>query len=403
MIHDEPRLTRPLAIDGGTPVRDRFLVFGRPAIGEEEIGEVVDSLRSGWIGTGPKVGRLEEAFRTRTGAQHAVAVSSCTAALHLSLMAAGAGPGDEVITTPLTFGATANAILHTGATPVFADVDPLTQNISPAAIEEVISPSTRAILPVHFGGYPVDMTAITRLADAHGSVVVDDAAHCIEGSHRGAAVGTLGDATCFSFYPTKNMTTIEGGMITTPREEWAAETRLRSMHGLSTDAWERFQAGSIKHSLVTAMGFKYNMTDIQASVGLHQLAKLDQHRKVRAHVWSRYDEAFVGLPLERPRQPQDGSEHALHLYTVQLELEKLRVGRDEVFAALRAENIGCGVHYISLHLHPLFGRDDGAGRFPHATRISERTLSLPLAGNLTDGDVDDVIEAVTKVLSAYRV
>jgi dTDP-4-amino-4,6-dideoxygalactose transaminase len=329
-------------------------------------------------------------------------VSSCTAALHLALLVAGVGPGDEVITTPLTFGATANAILHTGATPVFADVDPLTQNISPAAIEEVISPSTRAILPVHFGGYPADMTSILQLARAHGCAVVDDAAHCIEGSHNGAPVGTLGDATCFSFYPTKNMTSIEGGMITTPREEWAAEARLRSMHGLSTDAWQRFQGGSIQHSLVMTMGFKYNMSDIQASVGLHQLAKLDQHRRVRAHIWNRYDEALVDLPLECPRQPQDGA-HALHLYTVQLQLEQLRVGRDEVFAALRAENIGCGVHYIALHLHPLFSSlPNGTQPFPNATRISERTLSLPLGGNLTDGDVDDVIEAVTRVLSAYR-
>ena len=403
MIGEQRQLTRLLAIEGGKPVRDRFLVFGRPAIGEEEIAEVADSLRSGWIGTGPKVAELEDAFRARIGAPHAIAVSSCTAALHLSLLAAGVGPGDEVITTPLTFGATANAILHTGATPVFADVDAATQNISPAAIEHAITPSSRAVLPVHFAGYPADMTSIMKLARDHGCVVIDDAAHCIEGSHLGSQVGTLGDTTCFSFYPTKNMTTIEGGMITTPHEEWAQEAKLRSMHGLSTDAWGRFQGESIKHSLVMTMGFKYNMTDIQAAVGLHQLAKLDQHRKVRAHVWNRYDEAFADLPLERPSQPQEGSVHALHLYTVQLRLEQLTVGRDEIFAALRAENIGCGVHYIALHLHPLFRGHDGEGRFPCATRISERTLSLPVAGNLTDDDVDDVIEAVSKVLGAYRV
>jgi len=389
-----------LAIDGGEPVRADFLVFGSPAIGEEEIAEVVATLRSGWLGTGPRVKRFEEAFREYTGARHAIALNSCTAGMHLALLAAGVGPGDEVVVPALTFAATANVVVHTGATPIFADVDSLTMNLDPRGLESRITPRTKAILPVHFAGRPCDMEAILGLAKRHGIRVVEDAAHAIETVAAGRKVGTIGDATCFSFYVTKNVMTGEGGMVTTGDDEWAERIRVSSLHGLSRDAWKRYSGSGFAHYEVLMPGYKYNMMDLQAAIGIHQLARVDEYASARKRIWAAYDAAFADLPAARPAPVGTGSVHARHLYTLLLDLDRLRVDRDAVMNALKAEGIGTGVHFIALHLHPYY-RDRfslSPSDFPNATEISRRTISLPLSAKLSDRDVNDVIEAVRKVL-----
>lgn len=396
--------TSHLAVEGGTPVRSEFLVFGSPDLRDEDIDEVVDSLRSGWIGTGPKVSEFEARFAELLGARHAVAVNSCTAALHLSLLASGVGPGDEVITTPMTFAASANAIVHTGATPVFVDIDPISQNLDPSLLSAAITQRTRALLPVHFAGYPCDMTAISCIAADHGLTVVEDAAHCIEGVDRGAKIGTISAATCFSFYVTKNVTTIEGGMVTTADDEWAERIKVSALHGLSKDAWSRYSDTGYRHYEVTAPGFKYNMTDVQAALGLHQLDRIDASWERRRSIWQRYDEAFAGLALDLPALPPEAdSKHALHLYILRVRADEMTHDRDAVLTALQAENVGCGVHYRGIHVQPWYRDEYGLRReqFPHATRATDSTLSIPLSPKLTDGDVDDVIAAVCKVVGAY--
>jgi dTDP-4-amino-4,6-dideoxygalactose transaminase len=392
------------AIEGGCPVRDGFLVFGRPVIGEEEIAEVADSLRSGWWGQGPKVARFEEAFRQYLGAEHAVAVNSCTAAMHLSLIVAGLGSGDEVITTPMTFAATANVILHVGATPVFVDIDPATLNMDTAQVARALTEHTRALLPVHMAGRPCDMDGIREIAQSHGLVVIQDCAHAIEAEWQGRKVGHWGDLACYSFYVTKNLATAEGGMVVTDRAEWAERLRVLSLHGLSRDAWKRYTEKGFSHYTVVEPGFKYNMTDLQASLGIHQLHRIESNWRRRDEIWRRYDEASADLPLRTPAPPGAGTRHARHLYTVLLDTERLRVSRDEFATALRAENIGCGVHFVGVHLHDYyrtrfrFSPED----FPNATFVSQRTLSLPLSAGLTDQDVADVVQAVRKLALYYR-
>jgi len=384
----------------GRPVRQQFLVFGSPALGEAEIQEVVETLRSGWIGTGPRVARFESDFKAYIGSRHALALNSCTAALHLSMIAAGVGPGDEVITTPLTFAATANAIVHTGASPVFVDVDPVTQNIDPASIEAAVTPRTRAIVPVHFAGRPCDMDPIMALARSRNLGVIEDAAHAIEAVYHGRHIGTIGDAACYSFYVTKNIVTGEGGMVTTGDDAWAEKIQTYGLHGLSKGAWKRYSDEGFVHYQVLYPGFKYNMTDMQAALGIHQLARVAEYAAIRKSIWRQYDEAFADLPVTTPAPEEPGTTHARHLYTLLLDLPKLRITRDDVVEELKAEGIGTGIHFISLHLHPYyrdrfgFSPDD----FPNARRISERTLSLPLSARLSDQDVADVITAVRKVL-----
>jgi dTDP-4-amino-4,6-dideoxygalactose transaminase len=386
------------------PVRRDLLVFGSPLIEEAEIQEVVATLRSGWIGTGPRVARFEEAFRDYIGARHALALNSCTAALHLSMLAAGVGPGDEVITTPLTFAATANAIVHTGATPVFVDVDRRTQNIDPALVEPAVTPRTRAILPVHFAGRPCDMDPILSVARRHGLRVIEDAAHAIEATYHGRKVGTLGDAACFSFYVTKNVITGEGGMVTTGDDAWAEKIQAYGLHGLSRGAWRRYSDEGFVHYQVLYPGFKYNMTDMQAALGLHQLPRIERYARQRVEIWSRYDGAFADLPVRTPAPEEPGTRHARHLYTLLVDLDRLRGERaslrDRIVEELKREGIGTGIHYVSLHLHPYYRDRFGftPDSFPNARHISERTLSLPLSAKLSDGDVEDVIAAVRKVL-----
>jgi dTDP-4-amino-4,6-dideoxygalactose transaminase len=387
------------------PKREQFLVFGAPLIEEEEIAEVVDTLRSGWLGTGPKTKLFEQRFAAYVNAQHAVALNSCTAGLHLALDTLGVGPGDEVITTAMTFAATANVICHVGATPVFVDIEPLTMNMDPAALEAAITPRTKAIIPVHFAGRPCDMDAIMAIARKHGLKVIEDAAHATETWYKGRKVGSIGDVAAFSFYSTKNIVTGEGGMITTSDQRIADTLRIRSLHGISRDAWKRYSASGYTPYEVLYPGFKYNMMDLQASLGLHQLAKVDRFWEVRDRHWKAYNKAFAPLDeLITPVPDEPDTKHARHLYTLLLDLTKVTCNRYEFMELLRLENIGTGVHFVALHLQPLYQERFGyrEGMFPNAEFVSDRTFSLPLSPKMTDQDVQDVIGAVYRALDKVR-
>lgn len=380
-------------------MRKDFLVFGSPLMGREEVDEVVAAIESGWIGSGPRVARFERDFAAYKGAPHACAVNSCTAGLHLAILAAGIGPGDEVVTTPMTFCATVNAILHAGAVPVPADVDPATMNIDPRAAEAAVTERTKAILPVHFAGRPCDMDALGALARERGLTLIEDCAHAIESEYKGGKAGTFGDFGCFSFYVTKNVVTGEGGMILCKDEERAARIKQLALHGMSCDAWKRFSDAGYKHYFVVEPGFKYNMMDIQAAMGIHQLAKVEENLVRREAVWAAYDEALADLPLTLPSPPEPGTRHARHLYTVLLNPDS-PVTRDEFLDAMTARKIGVGVHYMSLPEHPYYQSALGwrPEMWPAAMDIGRRTVSLPLSAKLTDRDVADVIEAVRDVL-----
>jgi dTDP-4-amino-4,6-dideoxygalactose transaminase len=389
--------------DVAAPIRrsEDFLVFGSPLVGGEEKLEVLDCLETGWLGTGPKVARFEREFRDYKQARHAVAVNSCTAALHLSMLAARVGPGDEVITTPLTFCATVNAIIHTGARPVLADVDPVTFNIDPAKVEAKITPRTKAILPVHFAGRPCDMDALTAIAEKHGLAIIEDCAHAIETTYKGKPAGTFGAFGCFSFYATKNLTTGEGGMVVTSEEECAERIKTLALHGMSKDAWRRFSDSGYKHYYVVECGYKYNMMDIQAAIGIHQLRRIDANWRRRQEVWATYQQELRDLPLILPAPPEEGTRHAYHLYTVLVDAERAGITRDQFIAAITAENIGIGVHYQSISVHPYYQERFGwrPEDYPESFRIGQQTVSLPLSPKLTDRDVADVIRAVRKVLA----
>jgi len=381
--------------------RKKYLIFGSPLIEEPEIQEVVDTLRSGWLGTGPKVAKFEDIFKEYTGAKYAMALNSCTAGLHLSMIVSGIRSGDEVITTPLTFCSTANAIIHTGATPVFVDVEQETMNINPRKIEEAITPRTRAIIPVHFAGRPCNMDAIMAIAHNHDLIVIEDAAHCIEGWYKGKKIGNIGDMTCFSFYVTKNIVTGEGGMVTTNKEVWADKIKMYGLHGLSKDAWRRYSdEGFIRYQVIFP-GFKYNMMDIQASMGIHQMKKIDKYLKRREEIWERYNSVFSSLPAFCPVEPEKNTVHARHLYTLLIDIDKIKKTRDDVQQELHELNIGTGIHFISLHLHDYYRKTYGfkPDDFPNAKFISDRTISLPLSAKLTDGDVEDVIEAAREIIA----
>ncbi len=403
-----PKIAR-LALEGGKPVRARkdFLVFGAPPIGREEIAGVTDSLRRRWIGTGPKVAAFEQAFAAYKGVDpsRAAAVNSCTAALHLSILSLGIGPGDEVITTPMTFCATANAILHAGAKPVLADVDPVTMNIDPAAIARKITKKTKAILPVHFAGRACRMDAILRIAKDARLKVIEDCAHAVETEWRGRKAGTFGDAACFSFYATKNVTTGEGGLVIARSEAVADRVKRLALHGMSKDAWRRYSDSGYVHYDVVELGYKYNMTDLQAAIGLPQLRRVEANRKRRRAIWDRYQEAFADLPVALPAEPGKGERHAYHLYTPLIRKDAPVRGRtaaqkrDFVLAALTAEGIGAGVHYRALCDHPYYRKALSWKRSdcPLASDIGDRTLSLPLSPALSDKDAGDVIAAFRKI------
>ncbi len=379
---------------------DEFLVFGSPLIGDDEKREILDCLETGWLGTGPKVARLEREFCAYKEASHAVAVNSCTAALHLSMLAAGIGPGDEVITTALTFCATVNAVIHAGATPVLADVDPLTSNIDPGQVEERITERTKAILPVHFAGRPCDMSALMAIAKRRGLLLIEDCAHAIETTYRGKHAGTFGTFGCFSFYVTKNMTTGEGGMVLTSDEKLADHIKILALHGMSKDAWRRFSDEGYKHYYVVDCGYKYNMMDIQAALGIHQLKRIEKNWERRRQVWSAYQEELGDLPLTLPAPPEEGTRHAYHLYTVLVDPGRSPITRDQFMTAMTAENIGVGVHYQSIPIHPCYQQRFGwrPEEYPNSFRIGQQTVSLPLSAKLSDRDVSDVVGAVRKIL-----
>jgi dTDP-4-amino-4,6-dideoxygalactose transaminase len=380
-------------------VRENFLVFGKPMIGEDEIAEVVDSLRSGWVGTGPKVQRFETELSEYLGVEHCRCLSSCTAALILSLQVLGVGPGDEVLVPTMTFVASANAVEHAGATPVLVDSVPGTGLIDLEQAEAAVTDRTRAIMPVHLAGRPVDMERLDALASRHGLAVVEDAAHAIGAAWRGRKIGAFGNLTAFSFYVTKNISTIEGGALVTDDPEVAAEVERLALHGLSLGAWQRFSDRGFRHYEVVTPGFKYNMTDVQAAVGLHQLPRLDSWIERREQLWSRYDAMLAGLPLHTPVPAQPDTTHARHLYQVLVD-PSAPLSRDKLLNGLTARNIGVGVHYRGVHLHPYYRDKYGLapGDFPVAQSISERTLSLPLGPNVSEADQNDVVQALVELL-----
>lgn len=386
------------------PIRKHFLVFGAPHIQEADVAEVVDTMRSGWLGTGPKVARFEADFARYKGVppNRAAAVSSCSAALHISMIAAGVGPGDEVITTPLTFCATVNAIIHSGAVPVLADIDPVTMNIDPGEIERKLGPRTRAIIPVHFAGRPCEMDAIVQIAQRHGLAVIEDCAHAIETRYHGRPAGTIGDFGCFSFYVTKNVITGEGGMIIARGADEIARAKVLALHGMSQDAWHRYSDEGYRHYYVVECGFKYNMMDIQAAIGIHQLARVEENWRRRREIWANYQDAFADLPVVRPAEPADDTRHAYHLYTLRIDAQASGVTRDRFLVAMTARNIGVGVHYLSIPEHPYYRERYGwrVEDYPHAMRVGRETVSLPLSPRLSDQDVADVVSAVKAVLNA---
>jgi dTDP-4-amino-4,6-dideoxygalactose transaminase len=397
-----------LAIDGGTPVREQFLVFGQPVLGQEEIDEIVDTLKSAWIGTGPRTQRFEKAFAAYIGTSNALAVNSCTAGLHLALLAAKVGPGDEVPVTALTFVASSNVIVHCGATPVFVDIDPNTLNLDLADLERKITGKTKAVMPVHFAGLPVDLASLDSIVLPRSIKVIEDAAHAVGASINGKKIGSGKNLTAFSFYANKNMTTGEGGMLTA--NGLGADTLdylvAMRLHGLSNDAWRRFHTKAMIQSDVIGAGYKYNMTDLQAALGLHQLQRLEGFLVKREAIAARYRRELAdlsGIRFQEIPQHYGRLRHGLHLFVLLLERKAFRVDRDTVIAALRAENIGATVHYGSVPTHRYYRQTfpDAHRGTPVANEVGDTILSLPLRPDFTERDTADVVEAVRKVLRHY--
>ncbi|MDF5730801.1 MAG: DegT/DnrJ/EryC1/StrS family aminotransferase [Rhizonema sp. PD38] len=381
---------------------ENFLPFALPDIGDEEIAEVVDSLKSGWLTTGPKTKRFEENFAEFVGGDvEAIAINSATSGLHLALEALGIGPNDEVITTTFTFTATAEVIRYLGANPVFVDIDPVTFNIDPTKIEEAITPFTKAIIPVHFGGLAADMTPILELARKYGLKVIEDAAHALPTTYKGKLIGCLeSDVTIYSFYATKPIATGEGGMLVARHPEIAKRCRVMRLHGISRDAFDRYTSNKPSwHYEVIAPGFKYNMTDLAASLGIHQLKKAWLLQQKREEIAKQYDAELASLPLLLPSKSSNGDIHSWHLYVIQLE-SYLKISRDKFIEQMVAQGVGCSVHYIPLHFHP-YWRDTYNLKpedFPYASSAYERVVSLPIYTKMTDSDQERVITAVKKSL-----
>jgi dTDP-4-amino-4,6-dideoxygalactose transaminase len=380
------------------------LPFHKAWLEEEEHREVEDTLNSGWLTTGPKVQKFEEAFKEYIGCKHAVALNSCTAGLNLALALQNFADGDEVITTPMTFPATANAILLQRLKPVFADIEPGTLTIDPRKIEAVITPRTRAIIPVHFAGHPCDMTPIQELADKHKLVVIEDAAHALEAEYKGQKIGNMGNATAFSFYANKNITTGEGGMLVTNDDALAETLRVMRLQGISRDAWKRFGKSGFAHWEQTLAGHKCNMTDLNASLGLHQIKKIERFMTLRKKYVSMYDNAFADVPELETLAVRDYATSAHHIYIIALQLERLSVDRDGFLDAIQSAGIGVAVHYVALHLQPFYVKNfkTKPQDFPIASNYSERVISLPLYPKMSSADVEKVIGTVKDLVKKFR-
>jgi len=386
------------------PTRSEFIPFHRPSIGEEEIRSVVETLESGWLTTGSKVKRFEEDFARYVGSKHAVAVNSGTAALHLALDAIGIREGDEVIVPAMTFAATAEVVLYFKAKPVLVDCEPDTLNLDPRQIEAAITSKTKAIIPVHMGGQPCEMEQILELARHYNLKVIEDAAHALPASHHGRRIGAIGDITCFSFYATKTITTGEGGMATTENPEWAERMRMMSLHGISHDAWKRYTKEGSWYYEILYPGFKYNLTDIAAAIGIEQLKKCDEFWQARQRIAMNYAKAFADLQEIQVPMCRNDVQHAWHLFVIQLNLQRLKIDRNQFIEALRENEIGTSVHFIPLHLHPYYRDKLGykPDDFPNASAAFERIVSLPIYPKMTEGNVRDVIVAVRKLIQEYR-
>ena len=380
-----------------------FIVFGSPDIHSDEIDEVVATLRSGWIGTGPKVAQFEQDFAAlkSVGRDQVAAVNSCTAALHVSMIAADLKPGDEVLTTAMTFCATANAIIHSGATPVLVDIDADTLNIDTRQLQQRITSKTRAIVPVHFAGRPCDMDEIMAISGKHDLIVIEDCAHAIETQWRGQQAGTFGDFGCFSFYVTKNVVTGEGGMVLARSSEMIDRIKILALHGMSKDAWRRFGDDGYKHYEVVEAGFKYNMMDLQAALGIHQLRRVEQNWLRRREIWDRYQQAFSDLAPGCPAEPEEHMRHAYHLYTLSIDERECGMSRDEFVGQMSAAGIGVGVHYRSLAQQPYYQQTFGwqPDEFPVSTTFGDNTVSLPLGPKLEDAEVERIIDAVAAIVA----
>ncbi len=382
-----------------------FIPFALPDLTDAEIEAVVSVLRSGWITTGPRAHEFEERFARATGGRHCLAVNSCTAALHLALEAYGVRPGDEVVVPTMTFAATAAVVRHLGANPVLVDVRASDHNLDPGALERALTARTRAVIPVHFAGVPADMDEIRALARAQGAAVIADAAHAFPCTYKGRNVGALADATCFSFYATKTLTTAEGGAAVTEDAGRAQRMRIMSLHGISRDAWKRYSASGTWRYEVVAPGFKYNMTDIAAAMGIVQLARAQEMLARRRAIAARYDDAFAAEPaLQRLTIPPDRTS-ALHLYVLKLARGALRVGRDTFIEELRHAGLGASVHFIPLHLHPYYRDQFGyrPGDLPVATAEFQRSISLPFSSAMTDAQVKRVVATVLELVARHRV
>jgi len=382
-------------------VTNTFVSYHRPSIGEAEINAVVEVLRSGWLTTGPQVQAFEAAFARAVGVKHAVAVNSCTAGLHLALEAAGVSLDDEVIVPTLTFAASAEVVAYLGAKPVLIDCRPDTYTMSPQALQAAITTRTRAIMPVHYAGQACDMDEIMAIARDHDIPVIEDAAHALPASYRGRPIGGIGDATCFSFYATKTLTTGEGGMITTNDPDVAERMRIMALHGISKDAWKRYTAEGSWYYEILAPGYKYNLTDLAAALGLEQLKRQAEFREARARIAARYDEAFSDLQGLRTPVALPDREHAWHLYVIEVEPSHVRLSRNAFIESLRERGVGTSVHFIPLHLHPYYRDTYGytPSDFPNAFAAYERMVSLPIYPAMTAADIDQVISTVREVVA----
>ena len=381
-------------------INKNFIPFSRPFIEEDDIREVTSVLQNGWLTTGPRARQLERDFMSYKNAAAALALNSCTAALHLALLVSNIKRGDEVITTPMTFCATINTIIHSGATPVLADIDPETMNIDPKEVLKKITPRTKAILPVHFAGRACEMNPLREICSQYQLVMIEDCAHAIESEYRAEKTGVMGDFGCFSFYATKNLTTGEGGVLLAKDQEALSRARKLSQHGMDQNAWKRHSGSRLSHYDIEEPGYKYNMSDVQAALGIRQLEKIEKYSKRRAEIWNHYNEAFRGLAIKTPKDVRKTDRHAHHLYTILIHEKQTGISRDVFLEKMKDFQIGLSIHYLSIPEHSYYQKQFGwrTSDFPHAKQIGERTVSLPLYPGLKDEHVDHIVDRTKKTL-----